>query len=95
MIIVAGHLVVDPDDRSAALDARRKVIAAARSADGCLDFHLSADPLEDDRINVFERWDSVAAVEAFRGSGPDADQQQSIRGADIAQYEIASSTSLT
>ncbi len=31
---------------------------------------LAADPLELDRINVFEQWDSSDAVDAFRGSGP-------------------------
>lgn len=89
MIIVAGHLTVDPDQRQAALDFRRDVIVAARSAAGCHDFHLSADPIETDRINIYERWASVDDVEAFRGSGPSDDQQQDIHGADVAQYEIA------
>ena len=94
MIIVAGALQVAPDDRDDYLAGSREVIAQARRADGCLDFHLSADPLEPGRINVFEQWESVAAVEAFRGDGPSDEQQQSIRDAAVWQHEIASSARL-
>ena len=95
MIIVAGHLTVKPDQRLSMLDKQRDIIAAARAAPGCLTFHLSADPVEDDRINVFERWDSKEAVEVFRGSGPTEDEQEGILGADVVQYEISNATSLT
>jgi quinol monooxygenase YgiN len=93
-VIVAGALRVDADERQRYLDGCQSVIRAARSAEGCVDFHLSADPLEADRINVFEHWDSVGAVEAFRGSGPSGDQTAVIRFAHVVQHEVASSTSL-
>lgn len=93
-IIVAGPIHVDAAERDGYLEACRDVIVAARAADGCLDFHLSADPIEADRINVFERWTSVAAVEAFRGSGPSGEQTASIRDAAVVQHEIAGSTPL-
>lgn len=38
----------------------------ARAAPGCLDFAQSADPLDAGRINIFERWESAADLEAFR-----------------------------
>jgi len=95
MVIVSGFLKVDPDHRAAYLDASDEVIRAARSASGCLDFHLSADPIEADRINIFEQWESVESVEAFRGSGPSGDQTATIFGASVMQHEIASSISLT
>ena len=68
---------------------------AARAAEGCIDFHLSADPLDDERINVFEQWDSVDAVEKFRGSGPSDDQQAMITGAHVEQHEIATTIPLS
>ncbi len=95
MIIVAGHLIVDPADRRTFLDGSNDVIVAARAAPGCHDFHLAADPLDTGRINVYERWEDTAAVEAFRGSGPSDSQQQLIIGADVTQFEIAGSISLT
>lgn len=95
MVIVSGWLRVAPDDRSTYLGGCRAVIEAARAAPGCLDFHLSADLIEDDRINVFEQWESTEAVERFRGSGPDDDQQSMIVDAHVEQHEIAGTVTLT
>ena len=94
MIIVSGYLLVDPAERAAYLAGCEEVVRQARHAPGCVDFHLSPDPLEPGRINVFEQWDSVAAVEAFRGSGPSDEQQTSIRDAQVFQHEVASSQRL-
>ena len=95
MIIVAGWLRVRPENRAPYLESCREVIAAARSADGCIDFHLSADALDSERINIFEQWESVDAVESFRGSGPSDDQQSMILNAHVEQHDIASTVSLT
>lgn len=95
MIIVAGSLMVHPTDRESYLLGCTQVIEAARSSDGCIDFYLSADPIESGRINIFEQWESVQAVEAFRGSGPSDEQQAAVIGASVTQHEIATSSSLT
>ncbi len=94
MIIVAGQLQVDPDERDRYLADCGDLIRQARGTAGCVDFYLSADPAEPDRINVFEQWESVAAVEAFRGSGPSGPQQEAIKSAAVSQHEIASSVRL-
>lgn len=86
MIIVAGSLTVAPGRRAAYLDNCRDVIAAARSSEGCLDFHLSADPLEDGRINIYERWSGRTELDAFRGDGTGDDQSAQILGADVREY---------
>ena len=94
MIIVAGHLTVAPDRRNAFLADAVTVITAARDAPGCIDFHLSADPIDPARINIFEHWDSTDAVESFRGSGPSSDQQAAILSANVHQHTIAGSIRL-
>jgi hypothetical protein len=43
----------------------------------------------------FQRWESQAAVEAFRGSGPSDDQAATILGASVAEYDVADVRSLT
>jgi quinol monooxygenase YgiN len=91
MIIVSGHLVVDAAERTAYLTGCDDVIRQARQAQGCIDFYLSPDPLEPDRINVFEQWESREAVEAFRGAGPSDEQRGAIRDAAVFQHEVASS----
>lgn len=94
MIIVSGSLYVDAADRDAYLEGCREVIVAARAAKGCIDFHLSADPIEPDRINVYEQWESVEDVEAFRGEGPSSDQTAAIRDAAVFQHEVVRTTKL-
>lgn len=94
MIIVTGWLRVEPGDRATYLAGCRDVVVAARAAPGCVDFHLSADPIEPGRINVVERWETAAAVEAFRGSGPSGEQQAQILDARVVQYETSSAQPL-
>ena len=94
MIIVSGKLYVAPADRDAYLGECRQIIELARRKPGCVDFHLSADPIEPGRINVFEQWESVADVESFRGSGPSSQQTAAIREAAVFQHEIDSSVRL-
>ncbi|MBF6328521.1 putative quinol monooxygenase [Nocardia transvalensis] len=84
MLIVAGYLRVTDRDRY--LDACRKVVVAARAADGCLDYSLGADLVEPDRVNVYERWTTRAAVEAFRGEGPGEDLSDRIVDADVREF---------
>lgn len=94
MIIVTGWLRVAPEDRDSYLEGCRPVVEAARAAPGCSEFHLSADPIEGDRINVVERWASVDEVEAFRGAGPSDDQQVAILDAEVVQYEVTAALGL-
>ncbi|MBB2941013.1 quinol monooxygenase YgiN [Actinoplanes lutulentus] len=89
MIIVAGELRVAPGDRERYLQAVADVARLARAARGCLDFVQAADPLDDGRINVYERWESDADLEAFRNSGgPEIDAPTLISG-DVQKYRIA------
>lgn len=95
MVIVAGHVVVDPTQRDDYLAGCVDVVQQARRAAGCLDFALSADLLDPGRINIFERWESQAAVEAFRGSGPSDEQGAAIVSATVAEYDVAAERTLS
>ncbi len=94
MIIVSGTIYVEEAERDRYVQGCREMIVAARTSDGCIDFHLAADPIDRDRINVYEQWKSVEAVESFRGSGPSSEQAAAIRDAHVFQHEVASSTRL-
>jgi quinol monooxygenase YgiN len=88
MVIVAGHITVDPEQRADYLAGCDAVVRQARQALGCLDFAISADLLDPARVNIFERWASQEAVEAFRGSGPSDEQGAAIQSAAMAEYDI-------
>jgi quinol monooxygenase YgiN len=91
MIIVSGQIFVRPERRDVFLAASLEAVAQARRAAGCLDFVVAADPLDPSRVNVYERWDSEAALIAFRGEGPSADLASEILRADVQRHHISSS----
>jgi quinol monooxygenase YgiN len=88
-VVVAGHLMVDPADRTAYLEDCRSVVQEARQAEGCLDFAISADLVDPGRINILERWESQKAVESFRGNGPSEGQSAAIVSASVSEYDVA------
>ena len=88
MIIVTGHLVVDPADRDSFLADCLEVVRRGRAAEGCLDFSLSSDPIDPARINVLERWQTRAHLDAFRGQGPAGEHLARIRSATVADYPV-------
>ena len=73
----------------------RDVVRQARRTPGCLEYAISADLLDPDRIAVFERWESQAAVDAFRGSGPSDGQQAVIVSASVSEYDVGGRRQLT
>ncbi len=95
MIIVAGHLLVRPEEREDYLRGCVGVVEQARSSPGCLDFAITGDLVDLGRIDIFERWESQAAAETFRSSGPSDEQGAAMLTAAVAQYDIADVRTLT
>jgi quinol monooxygenase YgiN len=95
VIIVAGHLLVDSEQRDSYLAGCVSVVEQARRAAGCLDFTITADLVDPGRIDVFERWESREAVEAFRGGGPSEEQSAAMLSASVAEYDVADVRPLT
>lgn len=91
MIIVSGRIFVRAGARDEFLRLSRDAVSLARAAPGCLDFVVAADPLDADRVNVFEQWESEAALLGFRGDGPSAEQRAMIERADVRRHVVASS----
>lgn len=95
MVIVAGHVTVEPQQREAYLAGCVSVVEQARGTAGCLDFAITADLTDPGRINIVERWESQAAVEAFRSSGPSAEQGAAMIAVSVAEYDVADVRSLS
>ena len=89
MVIVAGHITVDPEERESYLAGCVSVVEEARGTAGCLDFAITADLVDPGRVNIFECWESQAAVETFRGSGHSNEQGAAMLSASVAEYDIA------
>ena len=95
MVIVAGHITVDPEQRESHLAGSMSGVEKARRADGCLDFAITADLIDPGRVNIFERWESQAAVETFRRSAPRSKQAAAMLSASVAEYDIADARPLS
>jgi hypothetical protein len=61
-----------------------------RSA-GCRDFVVAADPVEADRVNIYEEWEAEEALMAFRGEGPDQGLSANIVRAHVSRHLVSSS----
>ncbi|MDA2814874.1 antibiotic biosynthesis monooxygenase [Nocardiopsis sp. RSe5-2] len=89
MLIIAGHITVDPEDREDYLRGCADIVEQARKAEGCLDFSLSADLVDPERIDIYERWESDAHLATFRAEGVFEDQASRIHSASVYKYRVS------
>ena len=93
MIIIAGTVDVDPEQRAAALDAGRPHVDGALTQKGCVAYSWSSDPHIPGRIHVYERWDSEQDLAAHL-AGPHYLAMRDTIGAhgmvasDVAKFRI-------
>ena len=66
MIIIAGYSRTDSDQRDASVEAFAAMVRRARKQDGCLDLSISSDPVDPERVNVFECWRDEQSWKAWR-----------------------------
>ena len=63
MVIVAGSFEIKPDERDEFLAGRLDSMRASRSEPGCLEYTMSADPIDPGRVVLFERWADQASLD--------------------------------
>jgi quinol monooxygenase YgiN len=94
MLIIAGTITVDPDDRDKFLALRQDTVAAARRMKGCLEYAFSADIVDPSCVRLFERWESdddVAAWMAAHHSGDESGPPPvPIQRMDFLKHQISS-----
>lgn len=88
MLIIAGHYLVDAEQRDAYVAAYRDLVTRARAAPGCLDVAITADTVQPGRVNMYERWDGEASLAAFRAvaSPPELDVQ--MREMQVSTFSV-------
>ena len=87
-VIVAGKIYVKSDKRDDFIKRSIKSIETARQTEGCIDFAVSLDPIEPNRINIFEHWTSDRELQEFRGKGPDTNILSLIERADVSEHIV-------
>lgn len=93
MVIVGGTFEVEPHQREEFLAGRHESMRTSRAEAGCLEYVMSADPIDPTRVVLFERWESQDALDAhlagLRTDRPAPDTGVAPTSASIMVYDIA------
>lgn len=87
-IIVAGTLIIKSGSRDEFIEKSHEAILQARNNKACEDFSVSPDPIDMNRVNIFEKWKSPSELNKFRDSGPDNGMFSLVESFDVNEYEI-------
>ena len=77
MIIIAGSISINPERVDTILEGIVPLMQATSSEEGCIDYVLSADPVEIGKIRIFEKWASEEAL-AAHGTAPHMGEFQQV-----------------
>ena len=91
MLIVSGRLYLKLGTREPFLASCEASMRLARQTAGCLDFAVSADPLEPDRVNVYEAWTDAESLASFRAANGDGALFSLIERFEVERHEVARS----
>ena len=87
-VLVAGKLRLKKGKRDEFIEKSCEAVMQARRLIDCQDFSVSPDPIDENRVNIFEKWNSPEALTKFRNSGPDNDFFSLVESFDVNEYEI-------
>jgi quinol monooxygenase YgiN len=97
VVIVTGELEVDPDQRDPFLAGRVDVMRASRAEAGCIEYTMSADPLQPGRVVLLEKWENQESLDAHLAglrAGSSTEPSESapeipVKSTSITVYDIA------
>jgi quinol monooxygenase YgiN len=95
MLVIAGHIRIDPARRDDAIRAAVEVQEATRAETGCLSYTFSADLADPGVFRIFEEWESPDALKSHFHAPHMARFQAAVAGLGVKEmkvqrYEIAS-----
>lgn len=91
MIIIAGRIRIQPEDRAPAIEAMSTMMAETVKEEGCVSYTFSADFHDDALFHLFEEWETQEHLEAHFVAPHMATFQATLAGlgerdADIFRY---------
>jgi quinol monooxygenase YgiN len=95
VLIVAGAFDVVPEEREEFLSRRHESMVRTRGEKGCLEYVLSADPVDPARVVLFERWEDQSAFDGHMAGLKSAPQTggPAPRGFSVEIYDVAGTRS--
>lgn len=91
MIIISGRSYVDGEIRDEYVEQHQEMVARAREQPGCLDLVIAADPLEEDRYNIYEAWESEKHLDEWRKVANPPESQFDPERVEVQKHQISES----
>ena len=93
MVIVGGTFEVEPSQRAQFIASRDGMMRTSRGEAGCLEYVYCADPIEPNRVVLFERWESQEALDdhlaTLRAGQPSSDGDITPITSSIVIYDVS------
>ena len=99
MLVIAGHVTIDPARIQDATAAAQEMVRETLEEDGCNAYCLAVDLSEEGRIRIFEEWESQDALDLHFKTPHMAKFQQAMGGLGLKEmvvhrYEVATKAPL-
>jgi hypothetical protein len=85
MVIVAGHITVEPQQRESYLAGCVSVVERTRGTAGCLDLAITADLIDPGRVNICGNIHPVRPPRARSSAGATGSSAELIAGSNTHQ----------
>jgi len=94
MIVIAGRVVVDPDNSDAAIPVAQEMMQETLKESGCAAYHFSADLAQKGVFHIFEEWETQEALDAHFASPHMAAFQKAVgelgvRELTVSRYDVS------
>ena len=98
IVIVQGVFSLEAEERDRFVEASIEGMRSSRKEEGCLEYVVAADPLDQERAILSERWDSMEHLNRHlaqqRQAASGAGNRPAPRSIEITLFEVASSRPL-
>jgi quinol monooxygenase YgiN len=88
MIVIAGHVALDPAQHQSAVAAACEMMRETRREAGCISYNFSADLEEPGRFRIFEEWESDEALRAHFAAPHMARFQKAVGGLGVREMKV-------
>jgi quinol monooxygenase YgiN len=88
MLVIAGHVEIDPAAREARVAAATEMMRDTRAEAGCISYTFSADLEEPGTFRIFEEWESQDALDAHFASPHMAKFQRVVGGLGVREMKV-------
>ncbi|MEM7273255.1 MAG: antibiotic biosynthesis monooxygenase [Actinomycetota bacterium] len=88
MIVIGGHLRLDPTKRDEAIAAATEMMAATHAEEGCVTYVFSASFDDPGLFHLFEEWETAEALAAHGQAPHMAVFQQKMAGFGVSERSL-------